>query len=93
MILIGHFLLLLSVLRISSTARYKSGHSVPIIGFIAAEAGTGIYRWGGRLIDYGAKIDAEVARTGLPDEEIGLKVNVFVLIFIDGLTDLATKDI
>ena len=51
---------------------------MPIIGFGAAGAGMYIRSFGpesmGGIGDIGAKIDAEVARTGLPDDEIGPKV-------------------
>ena len=60
--------------------RALSGHSVPIIVFIAAGAGAIIRDYGpeslGGRRDIGAKIDAEVARTGLSADEIGPKVHV-----------------
>ena len=60
--------------------RAVSGHSVPIIGFGAAGAGAYIRYFGpesiGGLGDIGEKIDAEVARTGLSDDEIGPKVRI-----------------
>ena len=59
--------------------RAISGHSVPIIACVAAGAGAIIRRFGPESIggdgDLGARIDAEVARTGLPADEIGLKVH------------------
>ena len=68
--------------------RAVSGRSVPIIAFIAAGAGAIIRFFGPESIggtgDYGAKIDAEIARTGLSDEEIGPKVDIFVSFFWDG---------
>ena len=60
--------------------RAVSGRSVPIIAFIAAGAGAIIQLFGpesmGGSGDIGAKIDAEVARTGLSDDEIGPKVHI-----------------
>ena len=58
--------------------RAVSGRSVPIIVFGAAGAGFFIRYYGpesmGGAGDIGAKIDAEVARTGLSADEIGPKV-------------------
>jgi hypothetical protein len=60
--------------------RTISGHSVPIISCIAAGAGAIIRIFApesiGGIGDFGAKIDAEVARTGLSDDEIGPKVHI-----------------
>jgi hypothetical protein len=60
--------------------RAISGRSVPIIGCLAAGAGAIIRGCGpesmGGTGDIGAKIDAEVARTGLSDDEIGPKVHI-----------------
>ena len=51
---------------------------MPIITFIASGAGAIIRRFGpehlGGVGDIGARIDAEVARTGLSEDEIGPKV-------------------
>jgi hypothetical protein len=60
--------------------RAVSGRSVPIISFVAAGAGAIIRLFGpesvgGVVGDINAKNDAEVARTGLSDEEIGAKVH------------------
>ena len=60
--------------------RAVSGLSVPIIVSVAAGSGAilrlcGPEYLGGRG-DIGAKIDAEVARTGLSDDEIGRKVRI-----------------
>jgi hypothetical protein len=53
---------------------------VPVIAFGSAGAGAYIRFSGpesiGGLGDIGAKIDAEVARTGLSADEIGLKVHI-----------------
>jgi len=63
------------------STRAISGHSVPVIGCIAAGAGAIIRRFGpesiGGIGDIGVKIDAEVARTGLPSDDIGPKVLFF----------------
>ena len=60
--------------------RAVSGRSVPIIGFAAAGSGTIIRSFGPESMGgagyMGAKIDAEVARTGLSADEIGPKVNI-----------------
>ena len=60
--------------------RAVSGRSVPIISSIAAGAGAMIRLFGpesmGGAGDIGAKTDAEVARTGLPADEIGHKVHI-----------------
>jgi hypothetical protein len=59
--------------------RAVSGRSVPIISCIAAGAGAMIRIYGpesiGGVGDIAAKTDAEVARTGLPADEIGRKVH------------------
>ena len=61
--------------------RAISGHSVPIISCVAAGAGAIIRFYGpesiGGVGDIRAKIDAEVARTGLSGNEIGPKVHIF----------------
>jgi len=60
--------------------RAISGRSVPIISCVAAGAGAIIRLFGPELIggigDIGAKVDAEVARTGLSADEIGAKVHI-----------------
>ena len=60
--------------------RAVSGRSVPIISCLAAGAGAIIRLFGpesmGGAGDLFAKVDAEVARTGLSDDEIGPKVHV-----------------
>ena len=60
--------------------RAVSGRSVPIITCGAAGAGFFIRYFGpesmGGAGDIGAKIDAEVARTGLSADEIGPKVHI-----------------
>jgi len=62
--------------------RAISGHSIPIIASIPSSAGAIIRIFGpesmGGLGDFGAKIDAEAARTGLPAVEIGEKVDISV---------------
>ena len=62
--------------------RVISGFSVPIIACVAAGAGALLRSFGpesmGGVGDLGAKIDAEIARTGLPDEEIGIKAHISV---------------
>jgi hypothetical protein len=54
---------------------------VPIIACVAAGAGAIIRLFGPESLggsgDIGAKIDAEVARTGLSAEEIGPKVHIW----------------
>ena len=74
--------------------RAVSGHSVPIIVCVAAGAGAIIRRVGPESIggagDIGARIDAEVARTGLSADEIGPKVHISMS--LDGLTDVVFKD-
>ena len=62
--------------------RAISGHSVPIIACITSGAGAAIRLFGpesmGGIGDIGAKIDAETARTGLSEDEIGPKVHILV---------------
>ena len=62
--------------------RAVSGYSVPIIACVAAGAGAIIRLFGpesmGGVGDFGARIDAEIARTGLPDDEVGHKVHISV---------------
>ena len=76
--------------------RAISGHSVPIITFIAMGAGSIIRSYGpesiGGLGDSIAEIDAEAARTGVPSEEISDRVHTFVYI-LDELTDFVSKDV
>jgi hypothetical protein len=65
------------------TIRAISGHSVPIIACIAAGAAAVIRFHGpesiGGMGDFGARIDAEAARTGQPMvNEIGNKVHISV---------------
>ena len=54
--------------------RAVSGYSVPIIFFVESGAGAILRRYGpesmGGIGDFGARIDAEIARTGLPYDEI-----------------------
>ena len=58
--------------------RAVSGRFVPIIDCVAAGAGAIIRSFGPESMggDIGAKIDAEVARTGLSADEIGPKVHI-----------------
>jgi hypothetical protein len=67
------------------TTRAVSGHSVPIIACIASGAGAIIRLFGpesiGGVGNFGARIDAEAARTGLSPDEIGPKVRIYVLCF------------
>ena len=62
--------------------RAVSGRSVPILAFAAAGAGALIRLLGpksiGGLGDFGARIDAEAARTGMTSEEIGEKVYIYL---------------
>ena len=62
--------------------RAISGHSVPIITVITAGAGAVIRLFGpesmGGMGDIGTRVDAEVARTGLSDDEISRKVHISV---------------
>ena len=64
--------------------RAISRHSVPIIACVAAAGAASIIRlFGpesiGGVGDFGARIDAEAARTGLSTDEIGPKVYISVL--------------
>jgi hypothetical protein len=65
--------------------RAVSGRSVPIIA--CGTGGAGIFirfvgpEYIGGMGDLGAKIDAEVVRTGLPVSETGPKVNAFLCHF------------
>lgn len=65
--------------------RTVSGHSVPIIACMSAGAAAMIRFFGpesiGGVGDIGARIDAEVARTGLSANEIGHKVHISVSSF------------
>ena len=60
--------------------RAVSGYSVPIIVCVAAGAGAILRLFGpesiGGVGDIAAKIEAEVARTGLSIDEIGPKVHI-----------------
>jgi hypothetical protein len=60
--------------------RAVSGRSVPIIACLAAGAAALIHIFGPESIggpgDFKARIDAEVALTGLSEDEIGRKVNI-----------------
>ena len=62
--------------------RAISGHSVPIITMITAGAGATIRLFGpdsmGGQGDLGPMIDAEVARTGLSEDEVGPKVHISI---------------
>ena len=55
---------------------------MPIIACATAGIGAILRRYGpesmGGVGDFGARIDAEVARTGLSDEEINHKVRIFI---------------
>ena len=66
-----------ALLQLRAT-RAVSGHSVPIISCAALGAGAIIRFFGPKSIggagDITAKIDAEVARTGLSADDIGPKV-------------------
>jgi hypothetical protein len=74
--------------------RAISGHSVPIITLVTGGAGAIIRLFGpesmGGIGDIGARIDAETARTGLSDEEIGSKVYIFHI--TEELADVVFKD-
>ena len=78
--MIVHFYLYFQALNLPQlqATRAVSGRSVPIIVFVAAGSGAIIRAFGPESIggagDIGAKIDAEVARTGLSADEIGPKV-------------------
>lgn len=62
--------------------RAVSEHSVPIIAWIVAGAGAVIRLFGpesiGGIGDIGARIDAEVACSGLSADEIGNKVHISI---------------
>jgi hypothetical protein len=77
--------------------RAISGHSVPIITCITGGSGAIIRLFGPKSMggtgDIGARIDAEVARTGLSDEEIGAKVHIYHIMSVDGLVDVVYKGI
>jgi hypothetical protein len=68
---------------------------VPIITCVAAGAGAIIRLFGpeslGGIGDISAKIDAEVARTGLSDDEIGRKVHISLHASRWNEVDLVTK--
>ena len=55
---------------------------MPIIGCVIGGVGAVLRRYGpesmGGVGDFGARIDAETARTGLSDEEISDKVHIFI---------------
>ena len=69
--------------------RAVSGYAVPIITCVAAGAGAIIRLFGpeslGGVGDIGAKIDVEVARTGLSADEIGPEVHILCIMLLDGL--------
>ena len=60
--------------------RAISGHSVPIIAGLSANAASFIRLLGpesiGGLGDFAARIDAEAARTGIPLDEIAHQVDI-----------------
>ena len=68
---------------------------MPIITCIAAGAAAIVRLFGpesiGGMGDYGARIDAEAARTGLPVDEIGNKVHNSISRFLDGLSHFLSK--
>ena len=68
--------------------REISGHSVPIITLVTGGASALLRLFGpermGGIGDIGARIDAEIARTGESDKEIGYKVHVFHIMAVDG---------
>ena len=70
---------------------------MPIITFSAVGAGSIIHLFGpesmGGVGDIGAKIDAEVARTGLSSDEIGPKVYISYHTSGGVESDLVIKDI
>ena len=80
--MIVHFYLYFQALNLPQlqATRAVSGRSVPIVTCVAAGAGAVMRLFGpesmGGSGDIGAKIDAEVARSGLSDDEIGHKVHV-----------------
>jgi hypothetical protein len=59
-----------------------SGHSVPIVACVAAGAAAIIHLFGPEYIggvgDFGARVDAEAARTGLSPDDIGRKVHSLI---------------
>ena len=63
-------------------SRAISGYSVPIVGCVIGGVGAILRRYGpesmGGVGDFGARIDAETARTGLSDEEISDKVSISI---------------
>ena len=73
------YLQFFALLQLQAT-RAVSGRSVPVIACNAAGAGAIIRTFGpesmGGTGDIAAKINAEVARTGLSDDEIGPKVHI-----------------
>jgi hypothetical protein len=76
-------------------SRAISGYSVPIIGCVIGGVGAVLRRYGpesmGGVGDFGARIDAETARTGLSDEEVSDKVHMYIFLF--RLANLISKDI
>ena len=65
---------------------------MPIIACVTAGVSAIIRHLGpesiGGVGDLGARIDAEIARTGLPAEVISQKVYISLKMFLDGLIDL-----
>jgi hypothetical protein len=74
------FVLFLLVLRLASTTCYQS--------VCANNRLFGPERTIGGIGDIGARIGAEIARTGLSDDEIGAKVNIFHIMSVDGLANV-----
>ena len=70
---------------------------MPIITCATGGAGAIIRLFGlesmGGIGDIGARIDAETARTGLSDKEIGPKAHISQIMAVDGLADVVFKDI
>ena len=62
--------------------RAVSGRSVPIVACVAAGAGATVRLFGPESLggqgDFGARIDAEAARTGLAIGEIGPNVDISI---------------
>ena len=75
--------------------RAISGHSVPIIACLSSGASVKIRVFGPKSMggrDIGPRIDAETARTGLSNKEIGPEVSTYFRIMsVDGLADVVFK--
>ena len=62
--------------------RAITGHTIPVIAMVASGAGPAVKLYGpesiGGVGDFGARIDAEVARTGRDPTEVGWEVRAHI---------------